>query len=166
MSPPAEHPRRLLACDACGAGAWIGPRPPGAGAAWDAWCEGCQSRHPLAEIPGVSPACPRCGVTVTLGEPRFEELPGAAQQIVAVLAAWCGDPAPLAALLPDRPLLLTDHEPPAVAPDDPATVRAGLEALAAGQFARAKDALADATRSGVAAARVWRALGIAAEHLG
>jgi tetratricopeptide (TPR) repeat protein len=182
MSPSGEHPlsgalaraevagaggapRWLVACDTCGAGAWIGPRPPGAGEIHDAWCEGCQSRHALSDPRGALTACPRCGTPVTLGEPRFEELPGEAQQIVAVLAAWCGDPGPLAALLPDRPRLLTDDTPTPASPEDPPGVRAGLEALAQGHPARARDALAEATRAG-AAPRLWRALGIAAERLG
>jgi len=34
------------------------------------------------------------------------------QNLAAVLSAWSGDPAPLAALLPDRPRFLTDLDPP------------------------------------------------------
>jgi tetratricopeptide (TPR) repeat protein len=113
-----------------------------------------------------APACPRCGTTVTLGEPRFEELLGDAQNITVVLSAWCGDPEPLATLLPDRPRFLTDLDPPTPLAGDTAGARAGLEALAHGQFARARDALSRAVLAAGAPSHVWRALGIAAQRLG
>lgn len=131
-----------------------------------AWCEGCQSAHRVDAGTLAAPACPRCGTTLTLGEPRFEELLGEAQNIAAVLSAWCGDPEPLAALLPDRPPFLTDLDPPGPRAGDPPGAGAGLEALAHGQFARARDALSKALAPVGAASHLWRGLGIAAQRLG
>ncbi|MEK7824612.1 MAG: hypothetical protein AAB290_06195 [Candidatus Eisenbacteria bacterium] len=131
----------------------------------EAWCEGCQSAHGVDAGTIGAPACPRCGTTLTLGEPRFEELLGEAQNIAAVLSAWCGDPEPLAALLPDRPHFLTDLDPPEPCAGDPAGARAGLEALAHGQFARARDALSEAVLRAGGASHLWRGLGVAAQRL-
>ncbi len=113
-----------------------------------------------------APACPRCDVELTPGEPRFEQLLGEAQNIAAVLHAWCGDPEPLATLLPERPRLLTDLDPPDPLPGDPAQAHAGLEALARGQFGRAREALAAAVRDPAARGHLWRGLGVAAQRLG
>jgi tetratricopeptide (TPR) repeat protein len=161
-------PRWRVVCDACDAGGWIGPAAwpglPGNVPAVDGWCEGCQSAH-VTEPGAGSPVCPRCGTTLTLGEPRFEELLGEAQNIAAVLSAWCGDPGPLATLLPDRPRFLTDLDPPAPRPGDPEAARAGLDALAHGQFARARDALAKAVRPAQSPGHLWRGLGVAAQRL-
>lgn len=157
-------PRWLVACDACGRSAWIGRRAHDAGL--DAWCEACQTPCALESASGPTASCPRCGASLTTGEPRFEELLGNAQRVAAVLAAWCGDPGPLAALLPERPRFLTDLDPPALQPADPPAARAGLQALAQGHLARARDALIDATRAPGAPARLWRGLGIAAQRLG
>jgi tetratricopeptide (TPR) repeat protein len=105
-------------------------------------------------------------VELTLGEPRFEELFGDAQNLAAVLHAWCGDPEPLATLLPDRPRLLTDLDPPGTLPGDPPEGRQGLEALARGQFGRARASLAVAVRAAGARGHLWRGLGVAAQRLG
>jgi len=158
-------PRWRVTCDACGVGAWIGPGTAARGAA-GAWCEGCQSPHPVGGDDRSAPTCPRCGTTLTLGEPRFEELLGEARHIAAVLSAWCGDPEPLGAVLPDRPRLLTDLDPPAPRDGDPPAARAGLEALARGQFARAREALARAIPPRGAVNHLWRGLGAAAQRLG
>src|SRR5262245_34913880 len=133
-------PRWRLACDACDAGGWIGP---GADGACDAWCEGCQRPQRVAEPRSPAP-CAACGTPLTLAEPRFEELLGEAQHVAAVLAAWCGDPGPLATLLPERPRLLTDLDPPAPRAGDPPAVVDALASLARGQFERARAALAEA----------------------
>jgi hypothetical protein len=87
-----------VACDACDASAWMGA----ANGGFDAWCEACQ----IAAKTGPEPAaarCPRCGGGLTFGEPRFIEIFGELQNLAAVLSAWQGDPAPLTALLPERP---------------------------------------------------------------
>jgi tetratricopeptide (TPR) repeat protein len=131
----------------------------------DAWCEGCQSAHVVEHGTVEAPGCPRCGTPLTLGEPRFEELLGEVQNIAAVLSAWCGDPGPLATLLPDRPRFLTDLDPPAPRRGDPEVARAGLEALAHGQFARARDALSKAVAQARAPSHLWRGLGVAAQRL-
>lgn len=159
-------PRWRVACDACDACGWIGPRPSSDPTLLDAWCEGCQSAHALTSATTTSPSCPRCGVEITSGEPRFEELLGEAQNISAVLHAWCGDPEPLATLLPERPRLLTDLDPPGPLPGDPAPAHAGLEALARGRFGRAREALAVAVRDPGARGHLWRGFGIAAQRLG
>jgi tetratricopeptide (TPR) repeat protein len=163
--------RWRVACDACAAGGWIGPavvagtRPGASVPAADAWCEGCQSAHGV-DAGTIGAVCPRCGTTLTLGEPRFEELLGETQNLAAVFSAWCGDPEPLATLLPDRPRFLTDLDPPAPLPTDPAASGAGFEALARGQFARARDTLSRAALAVGAPGHLWRGLGIAAQRLG
>lgn len=158
--------RWRVACDACDAGGWIGPGSAGPGGtrARDAWCEGCQSRHVLA--PGTRAVCARCGTPLTVDAPRFEELLGEAQNLAAVLAAWCGNPESLAALLPDRPRLLTDLDPPEPRPADSSAARSGLESLAHGRFARARSSLARAVRQKGAGGHLWRALGVAARRSG
>ena len=55
-------------------------------------------------------------------------------QLAAVLAAWAGDVEPLAMLLPERPVFLTDLTPPAAHLDDPVTLREQLAALARGDW--------------------------------
>ncbi len=127
--------RWRVTCDGCGAGGWIGPRHEAPAAVFDAWCEGCQRPHALTDRPPPSAACPRCEGPLTLGEPRFEELLGDAQNLAAVLHAWCGDPGPLAALLPDRPRFLDEpirpEAPPAelrVVPAAPVLVGDHMEA--------------------------------------
>ncbi len=133
---------------------------------FDAWCEGCQTAHVLTGAPTSARACPRCAATLTVGELRFEELLGEAQNVAAVLGAWCGDPEPLARLLPERPRFLTDLDPPEPRAGDSPGARAGLEALAHGRFARARDALAQAVRHCGPAGHLWRGLGVAAQRLG
>ncbi|MBI5710230.1 MAG: hypothetical protein HZC42_08010 [Candidatus Eisenbacteria bacterium] len=170
----------------CDAGAWIGPRDGGL----DALCEACQAPHALAPAAADGAPCPDCGAPLTAGELRSEELFGALQNLAAVLAAWDGVPAPLDAILPDRPRFLTDLDPPEPDPEqrpagagahdprghpgaaaEPPGLRAALESLATGAFARARaqlEALAREVGSepGPDRTRVWRALGIAAERLG
>lgn len=122
--------RVRVACDACGAGAWIGPGPAGG---VDGWCEACQ--RPAGAGPGGEGRCPACGGALTTGSPRFAELWGALQHLDAVLAAWAGDAAPLAALLPERPRFLTDLAPPAPEAGDAPELAASLAALARGDWA-------------------------------
>jgi hypothetical protein len=57
------------------------------------------------------------------------------QQLDAVLAAWAGDPGPLATMLPERPVFVTDLTPPAPRDADTELVRAQLAALARGDWA-------------------------------
>ncbi|MGH7741339.1 MAG: hypothetical protein ACRENS_04885 [Candidatus Eiseniibacteriota bacterium] len=149
-----------LACDACEASAWIG----GAAAGFDAWCEACQRAVPLpAGEAGAS--CAACARPLTTTEPRFIEIFGELQHLAAVLSAWQGDAAPLAALLPERPRFLSDRNPPAGEPGDDAALRAGLEALSRGDFADAARRL-EAPASGAGEARRLRALAIALERRG
>jgi hypothetical protein len=150
--------RWRLSCDACGAGAWIGPR----GAAIDAWCEACQRG---ATVPREAPP-PRCacGAKLTLGAPRFVELSSTLQHLDAVLAAWLEDAAPLGAILPERPRFLTDLTPPDAAPGDDAATRDALGALRAGAWRRALTSLSALRAAGGATGRVARAVGIAAER--
>ena len=126
----SSAPRVRVACDSCGAGAWIGPRP-GGGA--DAWCEACQRPQLLAE--GAEARCPVCGGALTTGAPRFAELWGRFQHLDAVLAAWNGDPAPLATLLPERPRFLTDLTPPEPGAGDAPALAAALAAAGRGEWA-------------------------------
>jgi tetratricopeptide (TPR) repeat protein len=153
-----------VGCDACGAEAWIGGRAGG----WDAWCEACQSPLALPREPSERVPCPRCGAAVTTRELRFEELYGELQHLAVVLSAWMGDPAPLDALLPERPRFLTDLNPPEpLDGDDPETV-AALAALATGAFGAARrrlEALLE-RQPDAAPARLWQGLGIAAERQG
>jgi hypothetical protein len=156
-------PRWRVACDACGAGGWIGARP---GGGHDAWCEGCQRAQRLDAPTAASVACSACGTPLTLAEPRFEELLGETQHVVAVLAAWCGDPGPLGILLPERPRLLGDLDPPPPRDDDPPAARAALELLAHGHFPRARASLAEAIDRGATGVHLRHALGIAAHREG
>ncbi|HYM81777.1 MAG TPA: tetratricopeptide repeat protein [Candidatus Limnocylindria bacterium] len=164
-------PRWHIACDECGVGAWIGATAAGV----DAWCEGCQTSATLS-AGQTAGSCTGCGGGLTVSEPRFEELYGELQNLAAVLAGWDGDPAPLGELLPDRPLFLTDLNPPAAQAEDAPEVRKALGLLVAGAFAGAgvllEGLLADPVipaemRSGPAAdARLWFALGVAAQRTG
>ena len=163
MSDTRERSARWhVGCDRCGAGGWIGRRAGGV----DAWCEACQRPAVLAgEAPGTAPPCPACGAPLSIDALRSEELYGQIQHLVAVLMGWRGDPAPLAALLPDRPRFLTDLTPPDPAPDDDAATGEALRALAAGQFPEARARLEAALRGARGATRLWRALAIAYERL-
>ena len=152
--------RWKVACDACGASAWIGAAAGGA----DAWCEACQLGERIG--PGLEAArCARCGGPLTASEPRFIEIFGELQNFAAVLAAWQGEPAPLAALLPERPRFLSDRTPPAIERDDTETLRAGLGALARGEFEVAAVQLAIPAPA-PAEPRRLRALAIALERRG
>lgn len=117
--------RARVACDACAAGAWVGP----AAAGGVAWCEACQLASP------GDGACAACGGPLTRGAPRFTGLWGELQHLDAVLAAWAGDPAPLLALLPERPAWRTDLDPPAARDADAPALRARLADLQAGRWA-------------------------------
>jgi tetratricopeptide (TPR) repeat protein len=145
--------RLHLACDHCGAAAWLGPRVgDAADASVDAWCEACQ----LAQsAPGAGAPCARCGTPLTAGAPRFAELWGALQECDAVLAAWTGDPQPLRTLLPERPRFLTDLAPPAIDDAEPVTAL-----VARGDYAGALAAAQPATSQG------WAARAIAHERRG
>lgn len=134
---------------------------------WGAWCEACQRATSLEVSPGQPAPCPHCGVPLTLGELRFEELFGELQNLAAVLGAWTGDATLLEAILPERPRFLTDLDPPRVKPNDDADTRDTLERLAAGAFADARPRLESlaAKARGSDAVRLWRAVGIAAERL-
>lgn len=156
--------RWRLACDACGAGGAIGPRPDGAR---DAWCEACQRGQVVARVPSTAaPACERCGGPLSIDAPRFLEAFGAVQDLAAVVAAWRGDPAPLRTLLPERPRFLTDLTPPEATPDDPPEVKEALAALRAGHAAAALPVLAVGSARTTGSAHVWEARAIAEERLG
>jgi tetratricopeptide (TPR) repeat protein len=157
-------PRRYVACDHCDAGAWIGC----SGERCDGWCEACQNTQPVsAYVP--HPTCTRCGSPLTLDAPRFEELYGALQDLVAVLEAWGEDPGRLTPLVPERPRFLTDLSPPEPRPDDAPATRSAFEALRAGAFADARRELerlltAEAVRR--PDPRIGLALGIARQQMG
>jgi tetratricopeptide (TPR) repeat protein len=139
MSVPADGPRarRLLRCDHCEVAGWVGIR----GDRREVWCESCQSPAALPlEVRAAS--CPRCGEPLNLGDPRFEEIYGRLQNLLAVLETWSGDPARLTPLVPERPRFLSDLDPPPAAPTDSHDVAAALAALHAGSFAEAGDRLA------------------------
>ncbi|MFM7230817.1 MAG: hypothetical protein ACKO3S_02415 [bacterium] len=121
--------RWRVACDRCEASAWTGPASDG----HDVWCEACQVAHHLAAAPGAGTRCPRCDAPLPAA-PRFIEVWGALQHLDAVLAAWAGDPAPLARLLPERPRFVTDLDPPQARPDDPAPLADAIAACAHGDF--------------------------------
>ena len=74
------------------------------------------------------------------------------QQLDAVLAAWEGDPTPLATLLPERPVFVTDLNPPSALADDPHPLREQLAALARGDWQAVLAARADGPRAEVARA--------------
>ena len=133
--------RWRLACDACGAGAWVGPDETG----FDAWCESCQTPQRLATAPAPSRGarCPRCGAPLAAA-PRFVELWGSLQHLDAVLGAWAGDFEPLATLLPERPRFVTDLTPPPARRGDPPARTAMLAALARGDWPGTLAAAADA----------------------
>jgi tetratricopeptide (TPR) repeat protein len=104
---------------------------------FDAWCEACQTAQALPSPPGANARCGRCGTRLA-GSPRFVELWGMLQQLDAVLAAWDGDAAPLATLLPERPAFLTDLTPPVARGADPEALRVQLAKLARGDWASAR----------------------------
>lgn len=124
----SSGPRVRVACDACGACAWIGP----GGGGTDAWCEACQRPARLAGDGAAT--CPECGGALATSPPGFPELWGRLQHLDAVLAGWCGDAAPLLAILPDRPRFLTDLDPPAAEPGDPPALAAVLAEAARGAW--------------------------------
>ncbi len=150
-----------LSCDACDETAWIGRE----GNRIQAWCEACQS-SPVVTAGSDSPPCPKCSAPLAVDGPRFPELWGELQNLSAVLAAWTGDVAPLAAILPERPRFLTDRTPPEPRPDDPSAVREALALVASGAFALARASLAAILAAEAGGAHVWRALAIAAERTG
>jgi len=118
-----------VACDACDAGAWIGP----SGGGTDAWCEACQLAQRLEGV--AAAVCASCGGPLTTSAPRFPELAGALAHLDAVLAGWTGDAAPLGSVLPERPRFRSDLAPPAPRAGDPAALAAVLAAAARGDWA-------------------------------
>jgi hypothetical protein len=152
-----------LSCDACGFEARAGSGPDGV----TGWCEACQRAAPLGSASGApgSPLCPTCGAALSIGSFRFEELYGELQNLAAVLSAWAGDPAPLAALLPDRPRFLTDLDPPERRPGDDEPTRVALQRLSEGRFGEARQRLEPLVEP-AQDPRLWRALAIARERLG
>ncbi len=165
--------RWQVGCDTCSSSGWIGPEPNGR----EAWCEGCQRPIDLGRAPGGEVRCPDCGLEPSTEAPFFVELYGELQNLWAVASAWAGDPAPLAAILPERPRYLTDLGPPEARDDDPEPVREALAHLLHGEFADARDGLeawfrspdssrgsGNASGSSSMEARVHRALGIARQR--
>lgn len=152
--------RRRIACDACGVELRIGPATGGR----DTWCERCQ-RGAFVPDGTEHAACAECGGALESGDPAFAEVYGELQNLAAVLAAWEGDPAPLARLLPERPRFLSDLDPPAPRAEDSPEARAALAALAAGAFAHARAGLEAAIAAGTGAPHVWGALAVAAERV-
>lgn len=128
--------RSYVACDGCAFGAWIGARD----ARIDAWCEACQQPAVLSAPVDPEAPCPACGERLTTTTPRFEELFGEIQNLVAVLEAWLDRPARLQPLVPERPRFLTDLDPPPRRADDPPDLERALGALVAGAFADARAA--------------------------
>ncbi len=154
-----------LACDTCEAAAWVGPSATG----FDAWCESCQSARGLPAGAVQEATCPECGHRLSTGELRFEEFFGELQNVAAALAAWSGDPRPLAELLPERPRFLVDRTPPEPRDDDPPEARAALAALRAGSFLEAGwllEPLVAAPPGRAASPRLLWALGVARERSG
>ena len=147
-------------CDTCGASAWIGT----ASGEADVWCEACQLGARVGPGPEAG-HCARCGGALDASEPRFIEIFGELQNLAAVLAAWQCQPAPLAALLPERPRFLSDRTPPEIEHDDPEWLREGLGALARGEFEAAAVRLANPAPP-PAEPRRLRALAIALERRG
>ncbi|HXJ69251.1 MAG TPA: hypothetical protein VNM39_10120 [Verrucomicrobiae bacterium] len=125
----------------------MGPDPAG----FDAWCEACQLAQAGQAEPDAATRCARCGTRLPRA-PRFVELWGMLQQLDAVLAAWAGDPTPLATLLPERPVFVTDLNPPSALADDPPPLREQLAALARGDWQAVLAARADGLRAEVARA--------------
>jgi hypothetical protein len=156
--------RWRVGCDACGFEAWIGERADGA----DAWCESCQRATRLSAVPApdAPPACAACGTPLTTGAPRFVELFGMLQNLDAVLAARLGDPAPLAALLPERPRFLPDLTPPDPALESDPALATLLARLAAGEFHDAAAPLAAASAARPGDPALARAAAIAATRIG
>jgi hypothetical protein len=109
--------------------------------------------------------CSRCGTRLA-DAPRFVELWGLLQHLDAVLAAWAGDPVPLATLLPERPVFLTDLTPPAPRAGDSAALRAQLEALARGDWREVLAAPGDGAATGSRDPRADAARAIAFERTG
>ena len=106
----------------------MGPSPAG----HDVWCESCQTAASLPSAP-AGQRCARCTAPHTAA-PRFVELWGELQHLDAVLAAWAGDAATLASILPERPRYVTDLAPPEPHPEDPAHRRAKLDAVRHGDW--------------------------------
>ena len=152
-------PRWNVGCDTCDASAWIGNAPGGI----DAWCEACQRGARVTS--SMQAKCANCGQPLTTGEPRFIEIYGELQHLAAVLSSWEGNAAPLAALLPERPRFLSDRNPPSSEPGDSVALRAGVAALASGDFAEAVRRLEEAA-PGADPPRRLRALAIALERRG
>jgi len=164
-APSRPIARRLLACDHCDARAWIGFT----GDRHDVWCERCQ--RPASLPTDVESArCAQCGEPLTLGDPRFEEIYGQIQNLVAVLEAGRGDPARLATLVPERPRFLSDLDPPESSATDDDVSRASLELLRAGAFVEARqrlEAILESRSQGDGArARLWQALAVARQRVG
>jgi tetratricopeptide (TPR) repeat protein len=134
----------------------------------DGWCESCQRAQPAPRAT-TSAVCTRCRGPLTLDAPRFEELYGALQDVVAVIEAWQGDSARLTPLVPERPRFLTDLTPPEPRPDDAAATRLALEALRAGAFGEARaelERLIAAEGDASSDPRIALALGIARQRSG
>ena len=135
------------------------------------WCPVCQRLSIFPEMPGdeavrcATPPREGAGTRERAGscdaplglEPHHVELWGELQHLDAVLAAWAGDPAPLYAILPERPRFLTDLDPPDAQGDDPPGHRAFLEAVASGEYGRAA-ALADDAEQGWPQTWIGRAI--------
>ena len=154
--------RWRVACDHCDAAWTIGEADGGT----RAWCESCQDERWVQGERVASAACEVCGAALTFGAPRFVELWGRLQNIAAVLAAIDGDPAPLGRLLPERPRFLTDLDPPNPSREDDADTRAALDALAFGDFTRARRLLETVVARPRVSPHAWRGLAIAAERTG
>ena len=151
--------RRRVACDVCGAAAWIGRRADGG---FDGWCEACQNA-----VVAASPAdpCTRCGGTLATGAPRFPKLWRRLERLDGVLAAWSGDAQTLARLLPPRSEYQTDLTPPGRYEADPPAVAQRIEWAIHGDWrmltmAAASDPVPSEDP------RLHIALAIAHEHLG
>lgn len=148
--------RWRVACDACGAGTWIGPVP---GGGYEVWCEDCQHADTRRAAPRASDHCRHCGARL-LDSPRFVELLGEIQHLDAVLGAWAGDPSALLTILPERLRFLSDLDPPAPMAGDPPERVAALAALAHGDW---RGVLRDGSDTD---ARMHAARAIAHERLG
>jgi len=143
--------RWRVACDACGAGGWVGLASPG----FDVWCESCQAAAHLPGPPAPGERCERCDAPRTAA-PRFVELWGELQHLDAVLGAWAAEPAALAAILPERPRLLGDLTPPRALPGDPPDRVELLRALARGDWRSVLAAPPDADARALAARAIAR----------
>jgi hypothetical protein len=154
--------RWRVACDHCDAAWTIGEADGGT----HAWCESCQDERWVPGERVASAACEVCGAALTFGAPRFVELWGRLQNVAAVLAAIDGDPVPLGRLLPERPRFLTDLDPPNPTRADDDDTRAALDALAFGDFTRARRLLETIVARPRVSPHAWRGLAIAAERTG